>query len=160
MQIRVAHGPYGNENATHHVDILDLSEQLGHLGYRLTGVERGEHGTGVPSISLNLQNPPLDGTILALPVTLRLTPYDAHGSLNADVVLVGLRQQLDDLYGINKRDELHVRVFIPNFDGDYLQPGQGDAPDLPDREDRPRDRVMRQIAARRGAPAFRNARYD
>jgi hypothetical protein len=160
MQIRIAHGPYGNENASHHIDILDLGVQLGELGYRLTRVERGERGAGVPSLNLNLRNAPLDGTMVTLPVTLRLDPYPSQSALNADVILIGLRQQLDDLYGTNKRDELHVRVFIPNFDGDYLQPGQGDAPELPNRGDRPRDRVMRQIAARRGAPAFRNAQLN
>jgi hypothetical protein len=160
MQIRIAYGPYGNENETHHLDILDLGEQLDSLGYRLTRVEKGERGTGVPSINLNLRNPPLDGTTLRLPVALRVTPYDAQVALNADVKLVGLRQQLNELYGTNKQDELHVRVFIPNFDGDYIRPEQGDAPDLPNRDDRPRDKVMRQIAARRGATAFRDAQLD
>jgi len=160
MEIRVAHGPYRNENATHHIDILNLGQELGHLGYHLTRVEQGERGTGVPSISLNLRNPPPDGTVLDLPVTLQLAPYDSQGFLNADVRLVGLRQQLEGLYGVNKRDELHVRVFIPNLDGDYLQGEQGDAADLPNRDDRPRDTVMRQIAARRGAQAFRNAQLN
>ena len=160
MQIRIADGPYGNENTTHHIDVLDLGAQLRELGHRLTRVERGERGTGVPSLNLNLRNPPPDGTTVTLPVTLRLVPYPSQSALNADVTLFGLRQQLDDRYGTNKRDELHVRVFIPNFDGDYLQPSQGDAPNLPNRDDRPRDRVMRQIAARRGAPAFRNAQLS
>jgi predicted restriction endonuclease len=48
--------------------------------------------------------------------------------------------------------EFNTRVFILDFDGEYLTPNQGDDPD-----DRPRDRVMQEIAVRRGATAFRNS---
>jgi hypothetical protein len=156
MKIRIRHGGRGNEGSTHHVDILDLREKLEEQGYRLARVERGERNSGIPAINLNLLRPPPDGTELQLPATLHLAPYDhPRDKVNVKATLVGLRQQLHGLFGVNKRVELYVRVFIPNYDYEDDRQHRDEletiAHDL-----RPRDRVEQQILARRRAIAFRN----
>ena len=160
MQIIVKHGGYRSGNFSHHIELVDIEGALRQQGYRLTRVERGERDRHIPSINLNLRDGPADGTRLRLPVELHVEPYSGQTALNAKVTLIGLREQLAQRYGLKRGKELRVRVFLPNYDGEYLRPEQG-AEDLPRQPDqRPRDRVMRQIAVRRGASAFRDGQLN
>jgi len=161
MRIRVAQGAYAGETSSNHLDLIDIAEDLQQQGYNLTRVEKGERNSRVPVINLNLRSGPADGTVVELPVRLHLEPYDGQSALNVRIGLIGLREGLNQLYGVRSGGELSIRVFIPNFDGEYLNPEESDDSDAPEKpNERPRDRVMRAIAARRGAPGFRAAQLE
>jgi transcriptional regulator with XRE-family HTH domain len=160
MEIAIVQGGYGGENSSHHLELTDFADELRMSGYQLTRVERGRRNTRIPIIDVNFQNGPANRALLQLPIEYQMEPYESQEALNVKVTLVGLRQQLAALYGMRQGNELGVRVFIPNYEGDYLQPNQGDERVPPEDGTRPRNRVMREIAARRGAPAFRNAQLD
>jgi HNH endonuclease len=156
LKIKVRKGPYAKrDSGTHCLELVDIVEKLKSKGYSITEKERGERGGSIPVINLNLKAGPDVATEMTLPIDLELEPHRKKHKLNVLITLSGLRAQLDTMgYKVKRQGNLEfsTRVFIPDFDDGYLTPDQGDDPD-----NRPRERVMREIAARRGATAFRNS---
>lgn len=160
MKLRIIQGGYKNKKFSHHIDLVDLADELAKKGHTLQAMEKGERGSRIPAINLNLPDGLADETSLELPVSWHLEPYSAQSGLNAIITLPGLREHLADLYGLKHGKELGVRVFLSNYDGErgYLDPNQGSDSDAPENQSsRPRDSVMREIKARRGATVFRDS---
>ena len=71
-----------------------------------------------------------------------------------------MKRYLADRFAFRRGPEFMVRAFIPNSDGNYVNPEDADeGPPSPGEpvDRRPRAQVMRAILARRGGPAFRDA---
>jgi hypothetical protein len=161
MRVRINSGAYGKKNNSHRIELVGMTEELRSHGYRMTAMEMGVRGSGVPVINVNLRSGPAEGAELDIPVEIGVEPYDKQKGLNAKVKLGGLRERLRDLYDLRDGEEIAPRVFIPNFEGDYLGPEDGNGQDgAAGPDERPRQRLMRQIAARRGATAFRDKQLD
>jgi hypothetical protein len=152
LKIKVRTGARGRGN--HHLELVDIVKKLEEEGYSIKRVERGRRK--IPVIDVNLRTGPADATEKTLPIHLRLEPCTNHRYLNVQITLSGLLDQLNQNgYGVGRRNEFSTRVFIPGFDDGYLTPNRGDDPD-----NRPRDRVMGEIVARRGAQAFRDSQLE
>jgi hypothetical protein len=161
MRVRIKQGAYGKGKTSHHLELIGISDELHQLGYRMTRMEKGQRNSLIPVKDVNLEAGPDDGVEIDIPITLRLEPYDHQAALNVSVALLGLRERLNEMYRLRDGSELAVRLFVPNFEGEYLAPEEADEDRRPEApSDRPRERLMRAIAVRRGAVSFRSSQLE